>query len=63
MQKGFDEVYNTDDLQRIEKEGTWFAGEHTKDEFLEMLKRTMQTETGLEKADNFQTTINELASM
>ncbi|OAS16761.1 hypothetical protein [Paenibacillus oryzisoli] len=63
MQKGFDEVYNLDDLQRVEKEGMWFAGEHTKDDFLEMLERTSKTETGLEKADNFQVTINELASM
>ncbi|MEF3305354.1 hypothetical protein [Paenibacillus sp. GYB003] len=32
------------------KEGMWFAGEHTKDGFLEMLGKT---ETGLEKADDF----------
>lgn len=63
MQKGFDEVYDLVDLQRIEKEGIWFAGEHTKEEFLAMLKRTSKTETGLEKADNFQETIKELLSM
>ncbi|GEM_PF-1923479 len=63
MQKGFDEVYDLNDLKRVEKKGRWFVGEHTKDEFLEMLERTSKTETGLEKADNFQATISELASM
>ncbi|MCK9857600.1 hypothetical protein [Paenibacillus sp. ATY16] len=63
MQKGFDEVHDLDDLQRVEKEGVWFAGEHTRDEFLKMLMRTRETETGLEKAGNFQATINELSSM
>lgn len=63
MQKGFEEVYNLDDLQRIEKAGMWYVDEYTKEGFLEMLKRYSKTETGLEKADNFQKTINELASM
>jgi hypothetical protein len=60
---GFEAVFDLDDLKKEEEDGTWFVREFTKDDFLEMLERVSEVETGLEKADNFQATIIELESI
>ncbi|TVX93279.1 hypothetical protein [Paenibacillus agilis] len=57
---GFEAVYDPEDLQIEVENGVWFVGEYKKDDFLKLLERVSEVESGLKKADNFQTTINEL---